>query len=372
MRLQLQNFSSLVGTAAAAVQGAASALLDLTVGSTLRAVLEASASVALWLQWLIVQVLQTTRAATSQGADLDSFVADFGVARLPAVAAVGQVTFARYTPSAAAVVPVGTQVRTSDGTQSFLVTADSTNPAWSASQNGYAIAAGVASVTVAAVAQVAAAAGNVQPGTLTLISAAIPGVDTVTNAAGFTGGMDPETDAALRVRFASFFPSLARATPAALGWAVGSVQQGLQYAVQENVLPNGTAQMGSFVLTVNDGTGAPSSSLIAAVGAAVEAYRPVGAVYAVMAPTVTTANVTLTIAQAPGAANAIGAVAAAITAYIQGLGLGAPLSWSRLFQVAYDASPGVTGVSGLLVNGGTADIAVAAGGVVMPGSIVVS
>ena len=88
MALQLQNFSTLVSNAAAAVQGAAVQLVDLTVGSTLRAILEANASMALWLQWLIVQVLQTTRAATSLGSDLDSWMADFAFARLPANAAV--------------------------------------------------------------------------------------------------------------------------------------------------------------------------------------------------------------------------------------------------------------------------------------------
>jgi hypothetical protein len=50
MQLPLQNFSTLVSNAAAAVQGAAAQLLDLSVGSALRAVLEASASVSLWLQ----------------------------------------------------------------------------------------------------------------------------------------------------------------------------------------------------------------------------------------------------------------------------------------------------------------------------------
>ena len=113
MQLSLQNFSTVVETMAAAVQGAAAQLLDLTVGSVLRAVIEANASVVLWLQWLVVQVLAATRLATSTGADCDSFGADFGFIRLPAVAAAGQVTFARFTPSVAAFIPVGTTV--SDG-----------------------------------------------------------------------------------------------------------------------------------------------------------------------------------------------------------------------------------------------------------------
>ena len=135
MNLQLMTFSSLVETAAAAVQGSAKQLLDLTVGSALRAILEANASIALWLQWLIVLVLQTTRAATSTGSDLDSWMADFSVTRQSAVAATGSVTFSRFTDTASALVPVGTQVRTTDGTQTFNVAEDDSNAAWSASQD---------------------------------------------------------------------------------------------------------------------------------------------------------------------------------------------------------------------------------------------
>ena len=51
-----ETFSALVQSMAAAVQASAAQLLDLTVGSTLRAVLEANASIGLWMQWLILQV----------------------------------------------------------------------------------------------------------------------------------------------------------------------------------------------------------------------------------------------------------------------------------------------------------------------------
>ena len=95
MQLPLQNFATLVQQMAASVQGAAGQLLDLTVGSVLRALLEASASIALWLQWLILQVLTITRAATSVGPDLDSWMADFSFTRLPGAAASGVVTFGR-------------------------------------------------------------------------------------------------------------------------------------------------------------------------------------------------------------------------------------------------------------------------------------
>jgi uncharacterized phage protein gp47/JayE len=105
MQLSLQTFSTLVQNMAASVQSAASQAFDVTVGSVVRAILEANASVALWMQWLILQVLQSTRAATSNGADLDTWMADFTLTRLPAVAATGNVTFSRYTATMPALVP---------------------------------------------------------------------------------------------------------------------------------------------------------------------------------------------------------------------------------------------------------------------------
>lgn len=127
-----QDFTTLVRNQVTAIQGAAKALVDLTVGSILRAIVETNAAVILWLQGLILQLLAITRAATSSGADLDSWVGDFGLTRLAAVAASGQVTFARFTPTQQAVVSVGTTIQTGDGAQQFVVTLDTTNPNYSA------------------------------------------------------------------------------------------------------------------------------------------------------------------------------------------------------------------------------------------------
>src|SRR5487761_2698298 len=110
MKLALQTFTSLVQGMAATTQSASRQVLDLTVGSTLRAILEANASVGLWMQWLILQVLQMTRAATSSGVDLDSWMADFSLARLPATFATGTVTFSRLVPTIPASISPGTLV----------------------------------------------------------------------------------------------------------------------------------------------------------------------------------------------------------------------------------------------------------------------
>jgi uncharacterized phage protein gp47/JayE len=121
MQLPLQTFTTLVQNMAAAVQSAATQLLDVTVGSTLRAILEANASLGLWMQWLVVQVLQMTRAATSSGPDLDSWMNDFSLTRLPASPASGTVTLSRFSTGIAAFVPVESLVRTTDGNVPLFV-----------------------------------------------------------------------------------------------------------------------------------------------------------------------------------------------------------------------------------------------------------
>lgn len=374
MTLNLQNFTTLVQNAAAAVQGASTALLDLSVGSVLRAVLEASSSVALWLQWLILQVLSMTRAATSTGSDLDSWMADYGLTRLPAIAASGNVTFSRFTPSNAALIPVGAEVSTADSTESFSVIAVTTNPAWNAAQNGYAIAAGVAAVSVPVVALTLGTVGNVQPNTITLLATAIPGIDQVTNPLAFTGGTNAETDAAFRARFVNYINSRSLATPIAIGNAIAGIQQGLTYLLQENTDPAGDTVMGFFTVTINDGSGNPPASLISTVTAAIEAVRPVGSRYAVLPPTPIAAAISLDVTLSPAGSLATVAseITTAITDFVATLAIGATLPISRLAQLAYDAAPSVINVTSLSINGANADLVPPATGVITTASVVVN
>jgi uncharacterized phage protein gp47/JayE len=359
MQLLLRNFTTLVEQTAAAVQGSAAQLLDFTTGSVLRALLEANASLALWLQWLILLTLQTTRLATSSGADVDSFGADFGIARLAAVAAQGSVTFSRYTPRMAALIPAGAIVTTGDSTQQFTVGTDTTNAAWTAAENGYLLGAGVTGVTVPVTAVTPGSAGNVLAGTISLIAQALPGIDTVTNALALTGGLGAETDAAFRLRFQSFIDSRTRATVEAVTYAATSLQQGLTCTVQENTDGTGAFVPGRFVVTVDDGSGSPPTTLLGTVQAAVDAVRPVGSLFAVYPPTRLVADIalTLTIAAGSNSAAAIAAVNAAITGFVNTLPVGTSLAYTRLAQLAYDASPAVTNVTGLTLQGGTADLA---------------
>lgn len=374
MAITTKSFTVLVQDIVTAVQGKANGLVDLTIGSVLRAVTEANATVTLWLQGLILQLLATTRAATSNQSDLDSFMLDFGVMRLPAVAASGLVTFSRFTPTAQAVVPVGATILTADGTQSYTVNLDTTNSAYSAALGGYVLAPGTTSVTVSVTSVNVGIAANAVAGQVALINQPIPGVDTVNNAAGFTNGVDAEGDTALRARFILYLASLSKATAGAVGSAIASLEQGLTYSFTENVNYAGAAQPGYFFVVVDDGTGAPPSALLSTVYNAIDAVRATTITFGVFAPVKLTANIAMTVTTAAGYAHAATAsqVAAALTSYINSLTIDADLTFSRLTQIAYDASPGVINVTGVTLNGGTADLTASKLQVVKAGTVSVA
>jgi hypothetical protein len=373
-----QSFSSFVSIMVSAARAAAQSVLDTSVGSVSLALLQAVGGTALWLQGLVLQVLAQSRASTSQAADLDSWMADFSFARLPAAAAIGQVTFSRFQPTASAVIPVGALVATSVGGQQFTVTADPTNPAYSANAvapgtPGYVLAPGTAALTVPVAAAVPASAGNVLAGAISVILQPISGVDTVTNATPLTGGIDPESDAAFRARFPLFLPSRS-ATKAAIAFALNALRSGLSFSILEDQNLDGSPHPGFFTVVLDDGSGAPPGSLLAAAGIAIDAARPIGVSFTVVAPQIVAANVTMTLGSIVAANHPadVGAVTCALTSFLDGVPVGTGLSFTRLAQIAYDASTNLGNVTGVQLNGGTGDLAVGIGQVIKPGIVTVN
>lgn len=357
MALPTNTFGQIVSNIAAAIQASAGVALNFAAGSVLRAISEAVAGVTLWLQAMVLQVLTLTRAATSVGGDLDSWCADFGFVRLPARAATGQVTFSRFTATQQAVVPINTAVQTADGTQKFFVTIDAANSAYSAGLGGYVLPANTASVGVPVQAATAGAGGNVQSSSITVIASPISGVDTVNNAAGFLNGADAEPDAGFRSRFVLYLASLSKATRAAIGAAVTSVQQGLNYTLTGNENYDGSANPGYFYAVVDDGTGTASADLLSRVSAAVDAVRGFTIGFGVFAPVSLVANVALTVTTPPGVSHpaVVGAVGTALQNFINSLTLGVSLPYTQIASIAY-AVPGVQNVTGITLNGATADL----------------
>lgn len=358
MALELRTHDQTVAAAAAVAQQSCPELTDITPGSAFRALLEADAFNAGWLQYLAVSVLKMARASSSKGEDLDSFCADFGLTRLGAVPSSGTITFSRFSTVGTALVPVGAMVKTLDGVVSYAVVRDTANPRWDQQLGGYVIAGGVASVTVPVVAVNPGASGNVRAGSITMLASAIPGVDAVTNAAAYQNGTDGETDDALRVRFSQFINTRQQATSEAISYAISSVQQGLTYSILENRDADGSEERGMFTVYVDDGTGSVPDDLLSSIYAAIDKAKAIGVRFALHRADVLVANVSLTITAKPGyqKAKLIGAVRAAVQDHINTLGVGEPLSFYRLAHTAQDTVEGVKSVDSLTLNGGTESI----------------
>lgn len=369
MPLNTLSFTTVVRQQVAAIQAACSTVLTFLVGSLELARVQAVAGVSMWLQSLVMQLLNTTRLSTSTGNDVDTFVGDFGLTREAAVAAIGTVTFARFTATNAASVPVGATVSTGDGTQTFIVIADSTQSLFNAGANAYVIPAGMATGNATVQAVNAGSQGNVNANTITLISSAIVGVDTVTNAAPFADGVDQESDAALKARFLIYIQGLKEGIKAAVASAIADLQQGLQYDLVENAAYNGSPQPGYFYVVVNPGT----SANIASVYSAIDAIRPLGVMFGVFAATPVAANISMTAIAAPGYTHAqiAAAIATAIQTFIAAVPLGKALYWSQLYAIAYGV-PGVAEVTGMQLNGGSADLTASAQQIVVCGTVTVN
>ena len=346
----------------AKVQGACNTLLDFTAGSVVRSIQEASASQGLWLQYLVIQVLMMCRLSTSSGRQVDSWFADYGLTREPAVAATVRITVIRYVASTSAVLLVGSTCLTSDGLTAFVIGVDPTvlgyDPTQGGGVGGYVIPVGTASLAnIPATAAVAGSAGNVSANTITLLGG-IPGIDYCNNPAAAADGQPAETDAAMKARFPLFIASLDRATLTAVESAIGSVQSGLTYFVAENQNEGGGPQPGHFVITIDDGSGSPSPTLKTAVYVAVDPVRPICSTFSVQSPQIIYVTIALTVTVGTGSSVSAlnSSLQTAIAAYVNGLGVGQTLALSRITVIAYGISPFVTNVTLLTANGGTADI----------------
>jgi uncharacterized phage protein gp47/JayE len=358
MKLPVRDFTTIIRDMSAAITASSGKLIDVSVGSVLRAIIEANASIVLWVQWIVLLTLQTTRAATSNGPDLDSWVADFSLLRRQAVAASGVTTFARFSGTIAAFVPVGTTVKTQDGTISFVVVADSNNSAWQPSEGAYCLAVGVTAVDLPVIATTGGLSGNVLASTITLLASATPGIDYISNPTFTYGGIDTEADSALRIRFTDFFASRSRATKDAIAYAVSLVGPELNYRICENADAAGGFRSGSVLLIVDDGSGSLTSSLFDALSLAIERVRPVGTSFSIQPPTIVRVEVSLSVQLLPetSVSGVQAELRSAIGLYINTRPIGGTLSLTRISQLVYLTEPSVVNVSNVLINGQRADL----------------
>lgn len=377
--LNLKSIATLVSNQAAAVQASATALVDFSVGSILLAAAEANAAVAVWLQGLVLVVLALSRLVTSFGSDVDTFVNDYGVFRLSASGSAGTVTFSRADATQSAfIVPTATQVRSADGTQVFAVTIDVTNTFWNTSLGGYLVPAGISAITVPVASLTTGAVTNVVAGGVNTLLTPISGIDYVSNNISLAGGTNGETDSALKTRFVLFFLGLSKGNVFGVEFALASLNVGVAYQIVDSYTYGGVFTPGFFYVVVDDGSGSPSPSFLAAASTAVNSVKPLGVQFSVFSPRLITVGASLIVTILPNfvAQTVVGNVKTTITTNLTALGLGGGTGPYQIAEWA-QAVPGVApnGVSALLVNGlsgDAADIAPNQQNRLMPGIIVVS
>ncbi len=364
--LPTQSFSTMVSNVVAGIQGRANKLVNFAIGSTLRAIAEGFAGLFLWFQALVLKLLTAIRLSTSTGIDVDTFTADFmplvaGTTspRLGAQAASGLVTFGRYTAGpSSCFIPVGTTVKTNDGSQEFAVTANTLFSSYSATLDGYTIPVAVATLDVPVESVTPGSGGNVQAGAITIMTSPVTGVDYVVNDATFTNGADQESDTALKARFSAYILGLARGDIYGLSAAIASTGVNIQWTLVENYNFDGSVRYGYFFVVADDGSGSPSPDFLAGVLEAVDSVRPLGIQCQVFPPTIVVADVAMQIGTTTGYNHntVVAAVIANITSRINDLGLGVSLAYSILSSWAYEV-PGVKTVTAVTLNGGTGDLA---------------
>lgn len=186
--------------------------LDSTVGTPVAKIIDAvAASIA--DAYVDNHLLTYTYDVDSKtDSDLDAFCQLFGIARLPAKRASGTVTFIRSGGSSTPIIyiPINTQITSSAETPVVVQTA-----------TGAVMESGALSITVPVIAVEAGPSGNVGANLLNNLSTPIDGVSYVTNLSSLTGGMDQETDSALRARWkATVFRNLAGTESMYLGIAL--------------------------------------------------------------------------------------------------------------------------------------------------------
>jgi baseplate J-like protein len=285
---------------------------SLSPGSMLLSIFESVAAQLDFLQAVAQAITLLSRASTSVGSDLDTWMADFNFPRLPATFAVGPVVLLRNSP-APAVVGVqaatlnssgvyigGGLVQTTGGAIVYQLIPDTAQAAYNAVSNTYQFSIGSTAITATAQALVAGASYNVSAGPpgLSQLGSQMAGVDSVENLVPIDDGSDAEPDPAFRARFILYLSTLARGTKAAI-LAAAAVQQGLNQATQENVLTGGQIQLGSFTVFTDDGTGAPPASLLTTVYGAIDRVRAFSVQPFSVGPNILNALISLSVRLAP-------------------------------------------------------------------------
>lgn len=344
----------------AELPGADATVWPNNLGPTAKVIAGGLWAIYLRLDWIANQIF----AATAEGYWLERHAAEYGMGRLPAAVASGNVTM---TATAAAAIAAGAVLQRLDGVQLATTTAVTLT--------------GAGIVAVPVVALVAGKNANFVAGTVVSALSGVTGAPTfAVDTNGLGGGADLESDDVLRARvlFRKRNPPQGGAASDYVQWAM-SVPGVTRVFVER--LWSGAGSVRVFVLTDEATTnGIPTAGTIAAVQAVMAASAPAGASVTVAAPVAQAINMTIT-GLSPNTTDVQTAVAAEIADTFQRLGkvagadtataglpfLATAQSFSRSW--IWQAVANAVGEERHQLTTPSADVTVTAGSIAVPGTI---
>ena len=324
-------------------------------------------SIVLWIKIelfiFLRKVLSNLFLKTAEETWLELKAADFNLARKAATKAQGLITLSRTDTGEVVSVPVGTVFKTPPGSDGkelrYLATKD------------VLITASALTALVPVEAEEAGAAYNVAAGKITSCLIHLPTIEEITNAADWlvSEGADEEDQEVFRRRCLGAWDSMAVGATAARYKAAAEAVEGVLFVTVNDDHPRG---QGTVDVIVTSPTGAATEALLAAVE---EAVKPVTGNYdnvLVKSATVTEQAITLTITMASGVSQE--GVAARAEASIQEfMALPGDREVNKLYQadLIYLVKRDVPNAVNVSVTAPAVDISLAAGNVVMPGTITI-
>ena len=364
--LPLQTFDDLVSNQASAVLAQSTGLIDFQEGSVLRAMIESNAGNSIWIQGLISALLAVARLQTSSGNDVDTFINAFGYFRTQASPSSGSVTFSRTITTGTSSIPASNTIVSATVGKiqvQFTTTVDTTNPAYDPTTNSYLMAPTVSSVTVPVQCLTSGIIGNVLIGAINTINSPLTNVTGVTNSLAFINGVNIASDAQAKAGFVLYLAGLSKATYSAIASVVANSTGVTRYLIVENENESSQTQLGYFYVVIDNGSGTASGlvsnvlnavnavrglAIIANVDAAsanpISASPPISARFHVPSTTTTAQKTAIT-----------AAAQSSISSFLSTLPIGGTFYYNRLIQLLFDASPIITEVDMVALNGGSSD-----------------
>lgn len=347
MGLTLKSFQDVLKGMADWVTQQSNKLVDFTTGSMIRTLLEAVATE--------VEEFYYRTYKNFQWSVENSIYNSFNFQPQPAVKANGSLTLTFSNAlTSTLTIPIGTQ---------FATTGQ--NPLYFQTTSAYTISVGATTASITVYCTTPGTIGNVGANTITVMTNPISVVSTVTNPSAFLTGMDEETPAQRKARFANYVNTRARGTKRALEYGTLEVSGVAGVYVDDS-------QLGVVTVYAYDSAGNLSSTLQTSIQNNLENYRTAG-IPVLVTPIVkltTDVSVTLTVTSLYNTTSFIQYVQTQITNYLNAFSASDPLYLSNLN--AFIRGLDTTGILNVQITTPTADIITAKYQLIRAGNVTVT